>query len=596
MSKYLNEEGVKELLKSIAVPKRIDSNEVMDARGSYPTLNDRLDNMGDGIDIKKLGAKGNGVDDDTNVFKEALKTYKKIYVPKGKYKITDTLFIPENTTLYGYKNNSFHNGYNDGSTLLFDSQDKSFPCISFLGRKNGENVKNVYVTNGQQIDNGVYTSTVSSELININLVSTSGHNVGVIFSGAAKSIIRNVSCYDFLLGFVVSANWGSQIKNCYSKCCNGIYVSTDTNNLDIDNCYIEHTAKYTVTEDNTLLYSLLTNDNLRYENKPSGIMAIWDTNLHIENTVCEHFEIGINLGAHSHALLNNVWLENDILPLSTYTGNVEINKVFMVKANKGGDYAIRHCGTHLKINSCASDYKHLINEEDTTRYANISIENVSDNEWYINNYSTLDCNIIYFDSVNGREYGIGTSKDPISNFSRALSRINDGGTIYFLNDYTLETNGDYITLSKNITFESSKSNKKTLKNKDANRILPIRFLKNLTFKNINIDVSLTAENATEPSLSYLLNPYNSSYKTVTFENCDINTKGNYGLLGAYYNANTFCNINIVNCNFTGSCRLSNNRTSGSNKKFYANLNISGLTKESDLVIESQTEIVARYEN
>jgi polygalacturonase len=54
------------------------------------------------INIKDLGAKGDGVTDDTDVFKKAIEKYDAIFIPMGKYLISSTLKLKENTKLIGF--------------------------------------------------------------------------------------------------------------------------------------------------------------------------------------------------------------------------------------------------------------------------------------------------------------------------------------------------------------------------------------------------------------------------------------------------------------------------------------------------------------
>lgn len=51
--------------------------------------------------VKTYGAVGDGVADDTAAFNNALASSTAIYIPPGTYKITSTLAVPNNTTLYG---------------------------------------------------------------------------------------------------------------------------------------------------------------------------------------------------------------------------------------------------------------------------------------------------------------------------------------------------------------------------------------------------------------------------------------------------------------------------------------------------------------
>ncbi len=55
----------------------------------------------DVVNIKDFGAKGNATTDDTQALKNALAKSKKIYFPKGNYKISEAITLPANTQLFG---------------------------------------------------------------------------------------------------------------------------------------------------------------------------------------------------------------------------------------------------------------------------------------------------------------------------------------------------------------------------------------------------------------------------------------------------------------------------------------------------------------
>lgn len=54
------------------------------------------------VNIKDLGAKGDGETDDTKAFKDAIARYKNIYVPQGFYRITQTIKMSPGTKLIGF--------------------------------------------------------------------------------------------------------------------------------------------------------------------------------------------------------------------------------------------------------------------------------------------------------------------------------------------------------------------------------------------------------------------------------------------------------------------------------------------------------------
>ena len=53
------------------------------------------------INLKELGAKGDGVTDDTKVIRDAVAKYQTIYVPQGLYRVSETILMNPNTILIG---------------------------------------------------------------------------------------------------------------------------------------------------------------------------------------------------------------------------------------------------------------------------------------------------------------------------------------------------------------------------------------------------------------------------------------------------------------------------------------------------------------
>ena len=60
-----------------------------------------LPSMDTWVNIRTLGAKGDGDTDDTAVLQDAIAKYKTIYLPSGRYKVTDTITLRPDTVLIG---------------------------------------------------------------------------------------------------------------------------------------------------------------------------------------------------------------------------------------------------------------------------------------------------------------------------------------------------------------------------------------------------------------------------------------------------------------------------------------------------------------
>jgi sugar lactone lactonase YvrE len=89
----LGEEPVCKVVKDMSVEKAFKS-----------TFNSKLPSlpeMNTWVNLKSLGAKGDGITDDTKAIQEAINQYSAIYVPQGWYKVSSTLHLKPNTVLIG---------------------------------------------------------------------------------------------------------------------------------------------------------------------------------------------------------------------------------------------------------------------------------------------------------------------------------------------------------------------------------------------------------------------------------------------------------------------------------------------------------------
>ena len=66
-----------------------------------PTDVTPLPPMAEWADLRVLGAKGDGVADDTAILKKAVAEHRTIYLPQGRYRVTDTILLRPDTVLVG---------------------------------------------------------------------------------------------------------------------------------------------------------------------------------------------------------------------------------------------------------------------------------------------------------------------------------------------------------------------------------------------------------------------------------------------------------------------------------------------------------------
>ncbi|MDA3927921.1 MAG: glycosyl hydrolase family 28-related protein, partial [Prolixibacteraceae bacterium] len=79
----------------------VDIEPLMNISSALNKLIPDLPAMSSWMNIRDLGAVGDGVTDDTDIFQKAIDTHKTIYVPTGWYRITKTLKMKEGTKLIG---------------------------------------------------------------------------------------------------------------------------------------------------------------------------------------------------------------------------------------------------------------------------------------------------------------------------------------------------------------------------------------------------------------------------------------------------------------------------------------------------------------
>lgn len=88
------------------------------------------------VNISDLGAKGDGITDCTDIFEKAIAKYSAIYVPMGKYAISRTLTLRDQTTLIGFHPSMTQLILKDGTNDFTDPENKK-PLL--IAPKNGTN-------------------------------------------------------------------------------------------------------------------------------------------------------------------------------------------------------------------------------------------------------------------------------------------------------------------------------------------------------------------------------------------------------------------------------------------------------------------------
>ena len=513
------------------------------------------------LNIKDLGAKGDGLTDDTGIFKKAINQiggeYSKggtIFIPSGRYIITDTIFIPTNVSLVGDGKTSYFSDIDDeiGTSIIFKCLDTDKPCISFIGKNSLNNNVYDYTVTGDDLDNGVYKQTTSSSIKNLTLYSEHSHNIGVVFSGSPLSKIEDVTIKGFLGGVIVSGNWGSVINRVNTQTLFfGVLTSTNVNNLQISNSYFDKIGNLTSLPSENKLYGLVSSDDFLKPNIPTGVFARYAYNLKVNNTCIEHWDVGIQTGgAGASTNWDTIWLEFNKQPIATQSKSHNYKNIYVYGVEDGNAVVLAN-GTSLILENFSGTYKKLF-LDNYRRNVQVVIINCMDNGVEI---QFLDSealkNKIYVDQINGSDYNFGNVTMPVNSLNKACDLVANGGEIILLSDVDIS----YVCkiINKNITIKSDETQRTISPNKEYHLVNQITFENSsLTFNNVIIDTFINTEQVSDSSYTAFLKPINVFNNNLSFKNCVINTKNNFGIIqNDYEQTKSYVRINYCNTNING---------------------------------------------
>ena len=140
--------------------------------GTFDRLLSKI--MGGIINIKAIGAKGDGVNDDTIYFQEAINTKQIIFIPNGTYNVGELHFNNERLQIIG-ETNTFIN-----SSINWD-----------LKEINNVYIKNITMTNGKIIIYSDYSNLRDKNMYLENVLNTSGTSWNLFISNKAPATPYN---------------------------------------------------------------------------------------------------------------------------------------------------------------------------------------------------------------------------------------------------------------------------------------------------------------------------------------------------------------------------------------------------------------------
>lgn len=174
------------------------------------------------VDLKQIGAYGNGVNDETEIFNYAFLNFDNIYISKGKYIVNNKIKITKKIYITGSGNTEIVANFDD-PFIEFEKnvQDVSFESIIFDGINNRENREflKLYGSN-----------------INIKNCTFSNASMCIYLNGVNNYNLENNKFYDSIFGICSEYNSenGKIINNeIYNNVRTGIDLISTINNVEI---------------------------------------------------------------------------------------------------------------------------------------------------------------------------------------------------------------------------------------------------------------------------------------------------------------------------------------------------------------------------
>lgn len=319
------------------------------------------------IDVKKAGAVGDGVADDTEVFKSVFAGGNKtIFIPKGTYKITDEVKMFSNTTVIC-----------DGSIIDYYDTEKDTYTGLFYAR-NGKNIRifGLAIT-GHESGNSIgYKSEIGFEkcrdcVVRDAVINTVNATYCILQLSGNGLLIDNATIDHYSYCGCGNINAGNNFSVINSKITNCDNLTASNTYPITLNAYDTNTGITTMGENLSAINNYISNEHPTYE----SIDCHGGTNIVISHNICEHVADGIACFTDSERNFkaSNVTISDNLIIIAS----ANLNKtVYGVSA--GGDCLnvvnniIRGGGKSTTTQNCGGMY---INFGTNVRVAGNIIEN-----------------------------------------------------------------------------------------------------------------------------------------------------------------------------------------------------------------------------
>lgn len=221
-------------------------------------------NVGNSVNLKQLGAKGNDTDNDRDILYYALNNYSEVFVPSGTYKIGSNVLVTNNTTLIGDNNSILH--YTAGSENFCPAEGyhlniKNVKIISDAGivyHINREGVVDTRIENNNLKCNsyGILVNATSNNgknlYINGNTIETNSDAIEINTTSDSEDKFKNI----VITNNILSVTGGSGTSSGFPiGVANGKNITISNNVIDNsrrEGIHVEGASKEIVITNNVL--------------------------------------------------------------------------------------------------------------------------------------------------------------------------------------------------------------------------------------------------------------------------------------------------------------------------------------------------------
>lgn len=310
----------------------------------------RWHRMADDVKATYFGARGDGETDDTAAIQAALDSVSStaspgviseadrhvggtVHLPKGKYRITDTLLLGPHTALEGMgsvqgfqRRSILENDH--GTVLIGDFEDPRKWMISTAVYRRTEDRYGELVGYRGNFGGGAYDAGNVSRANGVRvrdllLIGRENENGdvpygGVRFQAAPGAVLDGVGVFNVDVAWLLGCGWGMTMRDCQSQShLYGLLILYSVNGLHVDSCYINGYSgtERQIDDSNFAPPTHLDQSNWGkwhlpedYFHMTRGIYSHYGHNVTLNNVITEHWDIG---RVHVHGTVSDTgsWLE-----------------------------------------------------------------------------------------------------------------------------------------------------------------------------------------------------------------------------------------------------------------------------------------------